>query len=42
MCSVHGLARNVGTVLYTFLATDKSRNLTAYRKTALYDNTSPT
>ena len=30
--SVHGLARNVGTVFYTFLGSGKSRNLTAYRK----------
>ena len=32
MCSFHGLSRKVETVLYTFLASGKSRNSTKYRK----------
>ena len=31
-CSFHGLTRNGETVLYTFLASGRSRNPTAYRK----------
>ena len=42
MCSFHELTRNVETVLYPFLASGKSRNPTAYRNEALYENTSPT
>ena len=32
MCSLHGLTKNVETVLYAFLASDRSRILARYRK----------
>ena len=32
MCNFYGLARNVETVFYAFLASGKSRNAAAYRK----------